>query len=98
MINICSPVQEEMKEREDPSRASQQCAAISPSTIRRRIAVWVKLDSIKSDGQSRVYEICGDTRESVNKANRLDQKFVDTCNDEYAEWLRTNRSGFQFRS
>ena len=56
--------------------------------------VWVKLDSSKSDGQSRVYEISGDTRESVNKANRLDQKFVD----EYAEWLRTNRSGFQFRS
>ena len=41
--------------------------------------VWVKLDSSKSDGQSRVYEISGDTRESVNKANRLDQKFVDTC-------------------
>ena len=98
MINICSPVQEEMKEREDPSRASQQCAVISPSTIRRRIAVWVKLDSSKSDGQSRVYEISGDTRESVNKANRLDQKFVDTCNDEYAEWLRTNRFSFQFRS
>ena len=38
MINMCSPVQEEMKEREDPSRASQQCAVISPSTIRRRIA------------------------------------------------------------
>ena len=36
--------------------------------------VWVKLDSSKSDGQSRVYEISGDTRESVNKANRLDQK------------------------
>ena len=98
VINICSPVQEEMKEREDPSRASQQCAVISPSTIRRRIAVWVKLDSSKSDGQSRVYEISGDTRESVNKANRLDQKFVDTCNDEYAEWLRTNRFSFQFRS
>ena len=98
MINICSPVQEEMKEREDPSRASQQCAVISPSTIRRRIAVWVKLDSSKSDGQSRVYEISGDTRESVNRANRLDQKFVDTCNDEYAEWLRTNRFSFQFRS
>ena len=29
--------------------------------------VWVKLDSSKSDGQSRVYEISGDTRESVNK-------------------------------
>ena len=56
--------------------------------------VWVKLDSSKSDGQSRVYEISGDTRESVNKANRLDQKFVDTCNDEYAEWLRTNRFSF----
>ena len=97
-INTSSLVQEEMKEREDPSRASQQCAVISPSTIRRRIAVWVKLDSSKSDGQSRVYEISGDTRESVNKANRLDQKFVDTCNDEYAEWLRTNRFSFQFRS
>ena len=60
--------------------------------------VWVKLDSSKSDGQSRVYEISGDTRESVNKANKLTQKFVDTCNDEYAKWLRTNRSSFQFRS
>ena len=36
--------------------------------------VWVKLDSSKSDGQSRVYEISGNTRESVNKANKLAQK------------------------
>ena len=41
--------------------------------------VWVKLDSSKSDGQSRVCEISGDTRESVNKANKLDQELVDTC-------------------
>ena len=60
--------------------------------------VWVKLDSSKSDGQSRVYEISGDTRESVNKANKLTQELVDTCNDEYAKWLRTNRFSFQFRS
>ena len=58
----------------------------------------VKLDSSKSDGQSRVCEISGDTRESVNKANKLDQKLVDTCIDEYAKWLRTNRFSFQFRS
>ena len=60
--------------------------------------VWVKLDSSKSDGQSRVCEISGDTREFVNKASKLTQELVDTCNDEFAEWLRTNRSSFQFRS
>lgn len=59
--------------------------------------VWVKLDSSKSDGQSLVCEISGDTREAVNKANKLAQELVDTCNGEYAEWLRTNQSSFQFR-
>ena len=44
-----------------------------------------------------VDEISGDTRESVNKANKLAQELVDTCNGEYAEWLLTNRSSFQFR-
>ena len=29
------------------------------------VHVWVKLDSSKSDGQSRVCEISGDTRESL---------------------------------
>ena len=52
-------------------------------TEQMRVHVWVKLDSNKSDGQSRVYEISGDTRGSVNKANKLTQKFVDTCNNEY---------------
>ena len=56
--------------------------------------VWVKLDSSKSDGQSRVYEISGDTRESVNKANKLTQKFVDSCNDEYEEWLADKQVQF----
>ena len=60
--------------------------------------VWIKLDSSESDGQSRVCEISGDTRESVNKANKLTWKLVDICNDEYAKWLRTNRFSFQFRS
>ena len=106
MINICSPVQEEMKEREDLSRASNSVQWSSQARLGEGLQqteqmsahIWVKLDSSKSDGQSRVYEISGDTRESVNKANRLDQKFVDTCNDEYEEWLRTNRSRVQFRS
>ena len=60
--------------------------------------VWVKLDSSESVSQSLVCEISGDACESVNKTNKLTQKFVDTCNDEYAKWLRTNRSSFQFRS
>ena len=97
MINICSLVQEEMIEREDPSRASDH-VQWSRQTEQMSAHVWVKLDSSESDGQSRVYEISGDTRESVNKANKLAQKLDDTCNDEYAEWLRTNRSSFQFRS
>ena len=106
MINICSPVQEEMKEREDPSRASNSVQWSRQArfgeglqqTEQMSAHVWVKLDSSKSDGQSRVYEISGDARESVNKANKLTQEFVDTCNDEYAEWLRTNQFSFQFRS
>ena len=40
--------------------------------------VWVKFVSSKSDGQSLVCEISGDTRESVNKANKLAQELVDT--------------------
>ena len=87
MINIRFTVQEETVEN---GRTSQERQTVSSGLNSNSC-------SSKSDGQSRVYEISGDTRESVNKANRLDQKFVDTCNDEYAEWLRTNRSGFQFR-
>ena len=106
MINICSPVQEEMKEREDSSRASNSVQWSRQArfgeglqqTEQMSAHVWVKLDSSKSDDQSRVYEISGDTRESVNETNKLAQKLVDTCNDEHAEWLRTNRSSFQFRS
>ena len=102
MINICSLVQEETIEREDPSRASNSVQWSRQTrfgeglqqTEQMSAHVWVKLDSSKSGGQSRVYEISGDTRKSVNKANKLTQKFVDTCNDEYAKWLRTNRSSF----
>ena len=95
-----------MKEREDLSRASNHVQWSRQArfgeglqqTEQMSAHVWVKLDSSKSDGQSLVCEISGDTRESVKNANKLDQKFDETCNDEYAEWLRTNQFSFQFRS
>ena len=87
IINNSFTVQEETIEREDPSRASNHVQWSRQArfgeglqqTEQMSAHVWVKLDSSKSDGQSRVYEISGDTRESVNKANKLTQKLVDTC-------------------
>ena len=89
VINICFTEQDETVENGRTRQERQtMCSGLAKHDS----------DCSKSDGQSRVYEISGDTRESVNKANKLTQKLVDTCNDEYAKWLRTNRFSFQFRS
>ena len=79
------PLWEETIEREDPSRASVQWYR------QARFGGW-----LQQVGWSVVCvcEISGDTRESVNKANKLDQELVDTCSTQ-SGWGQT---GPVFRS